>query len=198
MIELLHKSTEFVEHGVDALHSVAGGRAVRYYNAITQTAKLNKASNYRGMVISRKWNTVFRFTSEDSHFGKYLKNVGYLTGLAAGIVEAAPQIEAIMASSDSAKVKALQMTAIASTIAQRVLAGGIPAGVHLIYKSLEGYAMLASLAGGKVGAVANQTISTLERADALVQTTFKTVTDTREQSKAAWWVIDYVATPRKK
>jgi hypothetical protein len=89
--------------------------------------------------------------------------------------------------------KGLRISGLAGTIAQRVLTGVVPAGTHLIYRSLEGWCMLAGLAGGPVATGASSCVNTLQNADALVQSTFRTVTDTRIQAKAVWWVIDLVS-----
>ncbi len=86
-------------------------------------------------------------------------------------------------------MKGMQISAIASTIAQRALLGAIPAGTHLIYRSLEGWCMLFGLAGGQTQAAAG--IKTLKYADTLVQTSFQSLTDTKNQSK---WIIDIVTT----
>lgn len=76
--------------------------------------------------------------------------------------------------------------------------GVVPSGAHLIYRSLEGWCMMAGLAGGQFQSVATQCMKTLQSADALVQTSFRIVTDTSNQSKAAWWVIDFFTSTRPK
>jgi hypothetical protein len=175
------------------MQAVMGGRAFRNYNALSNAAGLNTAGNLRGMVVSAKWRTVFRNTS---HVGEYMENLGYLTAIAAGIVESAPKIETILGASDRGTLKGMKLSALASTIAQRALLGVVPAGAHMIYRSLEGWCMIAGLAGGNAQLDASQGIKTLKQADALVQTTFQTVTDTNNQSKAVWWVIDVMTFPR--
>lgn len=173
------------------LKTIAGSQAFRNYSAVTGVAQLNKAGDFRGVVVSAKWRTVFRISSTA---GEYLENLGYISGIAAGLAEAAPKIDAILGSSDSYGVKGLQLTAIAGTISERTLLGVIPAGTHLIYKSLEGWCMIAGLLGAS--GFSRGGIQVLENADTLVQTTFSTVTDTNNQGQAVWQVIDYVMTPR--
>lgn len=146
------------------------------------------------MVASAKWRTVFRFANQ---VHDHLEHVGYIASFAAGLSESAPRIQQIVSSPESAFVKGLQLSSLAGTIAQRSLVGSVPAGVHLIYKSLEGWLMIAGLAGGKTQSVAAQGIETLHRADALVQSTYRTITDTSNQSKAFWWVVDLAVHPRK-
>ncbi|HLG98906.1 MAG TPA: hypothetical protein VKX49_21525 [Bryobacteraceae bacterium] len=199
VIELVHsqhKLAEKVDHrwgqadlGRIGLQAVMGGRAFRNYQALSNRVGLNVAGNFRGMVVSARWKVLFRHTS---HVGEYMENVGYLAALASGIAESAPKIETILASSDSSTLKGMQIAATASTIAQRALLGVVPAGAHIIYRSLEGWCRVVGLAGGKAEFAASQCVNTLKYADTLVQTTFKTVTDTSNQSKAVWSVIDVV------
>ena len=200
LIHNQHKTTEKIDHrlgqadlGRTAVQAAIGVRAFRDYNALSNVIGLNSAGNLRGMVLSAKWHTLFRHASE---VGEYMENIGYLAALAHGLAESAPRVERILGSSDPSSLKGMQILATASTVAQRALAGAIPAGAHMIYRSLEGWCMLAGLAGGSIQSGASQCISTLRSADTLVQTTFRTVTDTSNQSQAVWWVIDVVTSPR--
>jgi hypothetical protein len=100
IIELIHsqhKAAEQVDHRVGqadlgriAMQVVMGGRAFRNYSALSNTAALNKAGNFRGMVVSAKWNTLFRHTS---HIGEYVENIGYLTALAPGSQNPLPKLK---------------------------------------------------------------------------------------------------------
>ena len=207
IVEIVHAQHERLEKvdlrvgqadlGRQALQAVAGGRAYRSYNALSEVVKLNKAGNLRGMVVSAKWQTVFRHVSDA---GEYLENIGYLATVASEIAKSAPEFQAIASSSDSIALKGMRLTAEAGTISQRALLGVVPAGAHVIYRSLEGWCMLAGLAGGSFQAEASSCISTLHYADTLVQTSFRAVTDTNNQaaalSKGTWWVIDLFTTKR--
>lgn len=205
LIHSQHKTAEMIDRrwgqadlGRTAIQAVAGGRAFREYGALSNTIGLNKAGNLRGMVVSAKWRTIFTHTSDASKAGEFMANIGYLASIASGIMESAPKIEAILDSRDSPTMKSMRISAIASTIAQRALLGVVSSGTHLLYRSLEGWCMMAGLAGGQVQSGATECIKTLQFADALVQTSFRAVTDTNNQSKAAWWVIDFFTSPRKK
>jgi hypothetical protein len=203
VIELIHAQNKAAEKvdirlgqadfGRTAMQAVAGGRSYRSYSALSDAVGLNKAGSLRGMVVSAKWQTLFRYISRT---GKYMENFGYLAAVSSEIANAAPQFEAILDSSDPAILKGMRLSAIASTIAQRALIGVVPAGAHIIYRSLEGWCMAAGLAGGVAQAAASNCISTLRYADTLVHTTFRTLTDTGNQSKAVWWVIDIVTSTR--
>ncbi len=171
---------------------VSGTRAFRDYAAFSNKIKLNTAGNLRGMVLSAKWRTAFVHVS---HVGEYMENIGYLAAISSGIADSAPKIDAIYHSSDPAALKAMKISGIAGTIAQRALVGAVPAGVHLIYRSLEGWCLIAGLAGGRVERAASQGIKTLRSADALVSTTFRNITDTNNQANAVWSVINITTSP---
>jgi hypothetical protein len=130
--------------------------------------------------------------------GEYAENLGYLAAIGAGVAEQAPRIEQILNGRGDPVVKGLQITSIAGTIAERALLGVIPTGTHLIYRSLEGWCMIAGLPGGKMGSASAEGIKVLQSADALVQTTFNQVTDTDNQAKAFWFVVSAVTSPRSK
>ena len=200
-----HEPLEYADHrlgqvdlGRVAVQMVAGGRAFRRYQALSNVIVQNKAGNLRGMVVSAKWNSIFRHIDEESASGKFLSNLGYLAAISAELAAQAPKLEKIIDSSDTVTLKAAQIASTAGTIAQRALLGAVPAGAHMIYRSLEGWCMIAGLAGGKAQVASTQAISTLQYADRLVKTTFQTITETENQSKAVWWVIDVVTSPRKK
>jgi hypothetical protein len=204
MIELIHsqhKTAEKVDTrlgqidlGRTAVQAVMGGRAFgNHYDVFSNAVELNSVGDYRGVVFSAKWRTLFQHTS---HVGEYTENIGYLATLAAGIAESAPKIETILGSSDSSTLKGMRISATASTIAQRALLGAVPAGAHMIYRSLEGWCMIAGLTGRKAQAATSQSINTLQHADTLVQTTFRTLTDTSNQSRAVWLAINFMTSPR--
>ena len=223
VLALVHRSEKYVatvdrglgqvDLGNTAVRVVAGTHAFRDYNWLTNAAATNTSRNLRGMVVSAKWRTVFRFFSDESKYMKYMQNIGLLAGFAAGIAEASHEFERLAESKDPAVVKGARMAAIAGTAAQRALLGAVPAGTHMIYQSLQGWCMIAGLAGGKLESGANQCIATLKNADAFVESTFKAVTDTSNQAKLinhpgqaagavaqgakdVWIVVDTVLSPR--
>jgi hypothetical protein len=200
LIHAQHKRADLIDRRLGqvdlartSVQMVAGGRAFRDYNALADTIGLSNAQNLRGMVVSKEWRVLFRHTSE---VGEYMENIGYLASIAAEISKSAPLFQKIVDSSDSSALKGMQIASLAGSIAQKALVGAVPAGAHLIYRSLEGWCMLAGLAGSPVQPAATSCIATLQHADTLVQTAFDTITDTSEQSQAVWYMIDIVTTPR--
>lgn len=223
ILEVIHRSEKTVSKvdqrlsqvdlGNTAIRAVAGTHAFRDYNWLTNAAATNQSGNLRGMVVSAKWRVVFRYFSEESKYMKYMQNIGLLAGFAAGIAEASHELDRMAGSKEPAVVKGARLAGIAGNAAQRALLGAVPAGTHLIYKSLQGWCMMAGLAGGKLESGANQCIATLRDADTRVQSTFKAVTDTANQAKVinhpgdaaqavaqgakdVWLVIDTVLSPR--
>jgi hypothetical protein len=173
---------------------VTGTNAFRVYDALANNIGRNSAGNFRGMVVSARWRMLYQLSSDSKNlFG----NLGYLASLAGGLAEAAPEIEAISSSNNGAGTKALKLTVIAGRLSQRALLGVIPTGVHLIYKSLEGWCMLAGLAGGPLRGPSASAVQTLQSADTLVQTTFLQVTDPNNQAEAIWTVINFVASKKR-
>ena len=127
--------------------------------------------------------------------GKAFDGLGYFVSVASELAESAPKIDKIMDSSESMTIKGLKLTATAGTIAERVLAGAVSSGVHMIYKSVSGYCMMAGLAGFDKSS--QQCLQTINNADTLVQTTFKQLTDTENQAKAFWWVVDFATRSKR-
>jgi hypothetical protein len=180
------KGLEHAEQATLAVKLVAGSEAFRNYSILAAKVE-NHSGNLRGMVISAKWRTVFTF-SENTE--KVLGSLGTIAGITASIAENAPQFETIYRSSGSPTIKAAQMSSLAGTMALRVLGGAIPAGVHVIYLSLEGWAQLVGLAPGMAPA-AQAANAIVVNADTLVQTTFNRVTDTNNIAAGAWSVVNF-------
>lgn len=195
-----HKVAESADHrtsqaelGTKGIRAVTGTHAFRRYNWLAEAATSNSSGNLRGMVVSAKWRTAFRYTSE---FGEHLEKLGLVAGFVAAIGEALPRLESIANSAESHALKGMRMTAIAGTAAERALLGIIPEGTHLIYRSLEGWCMVAGLAGGNIGSAAAECVTTLKRADTMVWSAYKTVVSTENQARAIWLLIDVVSALR--
>jgi hypothetical protein len=187
------KALDRAGHVNDAVRVVAGNRAFHVYSVLKSEPALNRSGDLRGMIKSARWRLVFNYSSK---VGEHLENIGTLAAFAANVAEMWNEFEAVSKSSDTASVKGLRFAAAAGTAAERTLLGSIPAGVHLIYLSLQGWCQIAGLAGGTIGAGANDCVNTLKNADALVKKSFSTITDTGSQAAAFWWVVDLNVHPR--
>lgn len=193
IVSHVDKGMDHAGHANQAVKAVAGGRAFRVYNTLKEESALNSSGNLRGMVKSARWRVVFNYSSK---VGKHLENLGTLASFAANIAEMWDEFETVAKSPESVALKGMRFAAAAGTAAERTLLGSVPAGVHLIYLSLQGWCQLAGLAGGKIEAGANECVNTLQSADAMVKKSFSTIADTGNQSKAFWWVVDLKFLPK--
>ncbi len=196
VIEIVKKvddTLDYADHLNKGVKFVAGTQAFRVYSAAAGYG-VNKAGNLRGMVKNARWRTIFNYSNEVS---EHMENIGTLASFAANIAEMSDDFEKIAHSRNPATLKGLQIAAAAGTAAERTLAGAVPAGVGLIYTSLKGWCEIAGLAGGSVQSGANQCIEVLDNADKLVKQSFKAITDTNNQSKAFWWVVDVTFVPKE-
>lgn len=178
IVSHVDQAVDHAGHANDAVRTVAGNRAFRVYSA-AQPA-LNSSGDLRGMVKSARWRVVFNYSSK---IGEHLENIGTLASFAANVAEMWNEFEAVAKSSDPVTVKGMRFAAAAGTAAERTLLGSIPAGVHLIYLSLQGWCQIAGLAGGRIEAGASECVNTLKTADAIVKKSFSAITDTANQAK---------------
>jgi hypothetical protein len=174
-------------HVNEAVKVISGERSFRVYSALKGQTGMNSSGNLRGMVRSARWRLVFNYSSE---VGEHLENLGTLAAFAANVGEMWGEFEAVAKSSEPASLKGMRFAAAAGTAAERTLLGAFPSGVHLIYLSLQGWCQIAGLAGGKIESGANDCVNVLKSADVIVQKTFSTITDTGNQSKAFWSVVN--------
>jgi hypothetical protein len=205
ILEIVHESHENVEGAARVLdnsdlatksvRAVTGARAFSDYHLLTAAVGHNRSGKLRGVVISAKWRSAFAYTSK---VGEAAGNLGLLASFAASLAEAAPEVDRIIGSTEAKVVKGARLAAIGGTAAQRALIGVVPAGLHLASRALEGWSMIAGLAGGKAKSISSKAIGTIRHADTLVQSTFKTVAETQKQADGFWWVIHTVLSPRSK
>jgi len=192
--------------------TMAGVHAFRNYNWLSHKPATNAVGDLRGMVVNAKSRAAFRLFTRA---GKYMENIGLVAGFVAGMAEAMPEIHRIKDSNDPISLKGARIVAIAGTAAQRAILGTVPYGAHLVYKSLQRWCMIAGVLVPRMQFGANQCIATLRYADTLVRSTFKTVTNTANQSrwithprddaravvegaKEVWLVVDTVLHSRQR
>lgn len=214
ILEIVHQELDFAGHTIEGSSALASGfkavaashtfRKYGFLNVLQNTYPTNIAGNFRGIVISARWKTVFHYISER---GERLENFGTIVSFAANVAEMGHEFEAVHYYETDATLKSMRYAALAGTAAERTLAGIVTGGVHLTYKSMEGYCMMLGLLGGSAQSAANQCITTLDHADYFVQTSVKKITDTSNQSyaiyhpgqaakEAYWWVVNMQFLPR--
>lgn len=212
ILEIVHQKLDYADHKMEEANALASGfkavaasHAFRNYgllNLLQDTLPTNAAGNFRGMVICARWKALFHYVNEH---GEALENVGTIISFASNVAEMGHEFEAVHHSETD--LKAIRYATLAGTAAERTLAGMVTGGVHLIYKSMEGYCMLLGLLGGSAQSTANQCITTLNHADYFVQTSVRKITDTSNQAyaiyhpgqaakEAFWWVVNMQFLPR--
>lgn len=174
LVDRADRGGNYVSSGSNALRAISASEAFRKYNWLSKLPVTNASGNFRGMVVSARWRTVYQVTSD---VGDVLDKVTLFVGLATNIVQSAPQIEAIAGSNDSWEIKGAKISTQVSSIALRTVGGGIPFGVHLFALSLEGYCRIAGLITGPSWGAPNQALRKLQMVDGFVQTKFNAVTD---------------------
>lgn len=208
VFEIVHEWAEYGHHLASGFKAIAAVHTYRRYgllNVLQKTLPRNKAGNFRGMVISARWKTAFHYTSD---VGEVLENVGLFASFATNLADAGHEFELVHHSNLEPTLKGMRYAALAGTAAERALAGMVTGSVHLAYRSMQGYCMMAGLLGGSAQSAANQCIVTLNHADAFVNRSVHMVTDTGNQAyavyhpveaakKAYWWVVNMEFLPKR-
>lgn len=155
------------------LKAISASEAFRKYNWIAGSPALNLSGDFRGMVISAKWRTVFNVSSK---VGDVLGNLAVIAALAGNIVNARTEIEQILSSNASADIKAAKISDQVASVAIRTVAGVVPVGYEALSFSLQGYCQIGGLlSGGRFNAQA--CINNLKSSRAWINTTYQNVTD---------------------
>jgi len=170
--------------------AISAGRAFREYNWLLGQPVLNASGNFRGMVVSKTWKSVFQVSSD---YGDIIGNIAVVAGLAANIVESSDRVNKILASNDPGNLKAAQLSTLVSSVVVRTLTGVVPAGTHILATSLEGYCQLAGLVSGGNFRQPQQCVDKLKSLDAFVTTEYNRVTDSKNvyyfiQTKVNPWI----------
>lgn len=171
LVEVGSKGSEKVEAGLKVTRAIAASEAFRKYNWLKNAPIRNVSGNFRGMIVSKRWATIFHF-AEDTL--KPVEKVALIAALAENIVKAEHQFGAIMKSRDSSAQKAARMSTQISSIALRTAGGAIPAGAHILALSLGGYCQVAGLLGSQRAFDLDRRLKSL---DTKVTSLFDTVTD---------------------
>jgi hypothetical protein len=85
VVDIGHRISEEVETGARVARAVSASEAFRKYNWLRNVPLRNASGNFRGMVVGKRWATVFNF-AEDA-----LKPIEIIA-LLAGLAENSPNI----------------------------------------------------------------------------------------------------------
>ena len=127
---------------------VAGSEAFRKYNWLAGVPVLNSAGNLRGMVVNPRMRAIYTMSV---NFGEKLAKADQALGLASIFIEIAkdyPRLQQAFDSDAPLNDKGPLMLSLASMAILRAVTGVVPAGAHLLAKSLEGYCDLAFVLTG--------------------------------------------------
>ena len=177
VVEIVHgtdKVTGAVDNANTVVKAISGSEAFRRYNWLLGKAAVNSAGDFRGMVISKNWNSVFQVTSK---YADTIGNIAVLAGLAANIADSRERVHKILSSNDPGNLKAAQLSTLVSAVITRTLTGVVPAGTHILATSLEGYCMLGGLVTGGNFQAPQHCVDKLKSIDAYVTTEYDKVTD---------------------
>jgi hypothetical protein len=170
-VEIGNHYAEDTEKGFKFARAIAAAEAFRKYDWIKNAPIRNGSGNLRGMVVSKRWATVFHFAEDVL---KPVENVALLAALAENIAKAHGQIDAVLSSTDSWDIKAARLSTQVDSVIIRTLGGAIPGGAHLLAMSLGGYCQIAGLAGSQGATNLDQKLKSL---DTSFSSMFENVTD---------------------
>lgn len=171
VVDIGNRISEKVETVAKIAKAVSASEAFRKYDWLRNAPVRNASGNFRGMVVSKRWATVFNF-AEDAL--QPIEKIALLAALAGNIVNAHHRIDSILASKDGWDTKAARLSTQVSSIAIRTVGGILPASAHVLTIALSGYCQIAGLAGSQQAAAMDQKLKAF---DAFVTSSFNQVTD---------------------
>jgi len=186
IVQTVNSVASVAEGGVKVLNAVSASEAFSKYNWLKNVPVFNSSGNLRGMVISSDWRVVFDVSSDAL---ETMGNITLVAGFAANIANQWDTTKAILNSNDSRLVKGLRLATVAGTASERTLGGAVSSGASLIFQSLQGYCMLAGLAGGTAQSYSKACVAHLQGANHWVQTQFNTWSDTTKQGELIYHVM---------
>jgi hypothetical protein len=171
VVDIGHSISEKIETGAKIAKAVSASEAFRKYDWLRNVPVRNASGDFRGMVVSKRWATIFNFAENAL---KPIEKIVLLATLAENIVKAHHEIDSILASKDDSNTKAARLSTQVSSIAIRTVGGIVPAGAHVLATSLSGYCQIAGLTGLQEATRVDQKLRSL---DAFITSFFDKVTD---------------------
>lgn len=184
-VEIPDKVLERTNAAAKSVRVIAGSEAFRRYQWLSNIRPTNASLNFRGMVVSSRWATVYNFS------GKWLKpaeKVAVFASLAANIYKARGEIGAILDSKDDWSIKGAKLSTQVTSVSLRTAGGVIPFGAHVIATSLGGYLGAADFFGFHKAADWQKSLQSI---DSNIQTGFDQVTDGKNIYLVVNQTVDY-------
>ena len=136
--------TDYADATVKSAKVISGAEAFRKYNWLRGMPLANSSGNFRGMVVSARWATVFHFTSNAV---KPVETVAGLASFAANLSRAKSEMDNIASGDDNWMVKGARLSTQVSSVCLRTTFDILWSTPALISKSLSGYLQFAELLG---------------------------------------------------
>ena len=133
-LHLVEDIVEITDSAADAVRMISAAEAFRRFNWIMDAPVVNAVGNYRGMVISAQWKTVYVYSSS---VADKAQNIAILLSVADELMKSRQQITAIVNGNDDGYTKAAKLSSQVSGIALRVLghlATGTISGVNWVLR----------------------------------------------------------------
>lgn len=125
---------EVTDDAAGVVRMISAGEAYRRFSWIKDAPVLNAVGNYRGMVISAQWKTVYVYSSS---VADKAGDIVILLSIANELIKSRQQIAAIVNGNDNGYTKAAKLSSQVSGIALRVLghlATGTISGVNWVMR----------------------------------------------------------------
>src|ERR1035441_652423 len=133
-LHLVEDIAEVTDDAAGVVRMISALEAYRRFSWIMDAPVLNAAGNYRGMVISAQWKTVYVYSSS---VADKAQNIAILLSVADELMKSRQQITAIVNGNDDGYTKAAKLSSQVSGIALRVLghlATGTISGVNWVLR----------------------------------------------------------------
>jgi hypothetical protein len=113
---------EIIDDSAHLVQMISAAEAFRRFSWLKDAPVLNASGNYRGMVISAQWKSVYVYSSSVQDLASKAGDALTLLSIADELIKSRQQITAIVNGSDSQTIKAAKLSSQVSGIALRVLA----------------------------------------------------------------------------
>ncbi len=125
----IENTLTIAEETANGIRLISAAQAFRRYNWLKGAAVLNSSENLRGMVISSKWNRVYKISGS---VGSTVQNAALIIKFYEESKRAQSEMERIFMSNATWEIKSAQISAQVSGICVRTLSSLVIGGVKSI------------------------------------------------------------------
>jgi hypothetical protein len=114
----------YMKLGTKTLKAISVPLAFRKYTWLKLAPVVNKAGNYRGIIVNSHWKTVYQITTEATDaIEKYSKVIGGTAAIASGLLSTWDEVDKIVHSKSDRMTKAAMLSTQVSSAALRAAFG---------------------------------------------------------------------------